>query len=685
VQPVDRELAGFPRWDVSNIPEARGSDLNDLWMNVDGTEGWAVGSAGKILHYTDGRWHADTVPAVAPVLWTSIAFTENADMGLAVGNHGWVARYAGGHRWTTGQEGAANDSLTSIWLDDSGSEAFAVGKAGAVLHWKEGRWSRLSLPGISTATMLDDVVGNDEQIWVRAQARVSVFSRAELRWVRNIGNFDASDLWTQPPSQQIWIAGVSLPGGGHPRDTSYTIRRYDSGNDSIKLKHLLPLTSWIGNDDKCALVAGPDEKSGTPLGFSGYLAAGGTYLFRNPASIHFSAVWVNPSCSYGWAVGPDGFVGRLRRQPLTLNEIREELGSPADLTARYVLVLDSGVPRPDLDRMRMLLLQGEETIALRPKKHFDVDTLNAYQFRLQMNAGARTETTRIEGQEVKLRLELPYALSDPRYPVLYERSGSFVFAKKPLWVRYPYLSGVLVLILVVLGVLAAAARWAPVRRFIFSSTAKDVLEGSRGAYVAKVLKGSIMFVPPFRRWLFSRYREQLRYKLQQATAGPPPEVEIVQCHTWNLPTAGGGPSATWRTSFEAALKHPKGVLWVEDPSPPSGDNLLRGWATLALEHGKIPVLINLTRTSPIYEQIRVEWDRLGEIPEGMPDLWTAGGFVFLLLGSGELKDPAATEQFTYKEGARNLVVVCRSSTPSGDYDCHVRTRPSAPSPAPGTP
>jgi hypothetical protein len=682
LQPVDPKTAAFPTWVPIYPAEARGSDLKDLWMNPGGTEGWAVGSSHLILHYMNDQWHADTVSGLsAGVEWTSVALVDNASVGFAVGSNGWIVRHENGHHWVATQEGVTADSLTSVWVDPSGGEAFVVGRDGAALRWSGGKWSRAALPGVSNTSMLVDVVGTETEIWVRNQIRILVFARADLTWKRNIALFEAADLWVQPPSPRIWTGGVSyLHEDSLPKGREFTIRWYEgSRTDSVKRIQTLPRASWMRDADSCGTVIGREVRrtDDTYVGKSEYVMPSGTFVWSNPDGAEISALWTNQDCSDGWAVGTRGFVARLRRRRLTLSGMREEFGSPSQLTARYVLVLDSGVPRPQMDSMRMLLLHGEDTVDLRPGKQLSVDTTDARTLRLHVTTAGLAAASQMKGKEVKLQFELPYDLSDPLYRVVYERSGSLVFAKKG-WGDY-ILAGLTVIgillggcFLLILLTFIATLISAPVRQFVFSSSGGAAIEDTKIGWIPKMLGALIRVAPRSRVWLFSQYRNKFKAELQHVAAEPPPQVDIVRCPTWHPAVASGDATSVWRAIFEAALQQPTGELWVEAMSGLAGETLLRRWAALALEHGRTPVFIDLAHPTPIEDQIRIEWDRLGAIPDGMPELWTAGGFVFLLSGSQGENTPPATQQFMFKVRGRNLVVVCRASPPAQNVDCHVR-------------
>ena len=77
---------------------------------------------------------------------------------------------------------------------------------------------------------------------------------------------------------------------------------------------------------------------------------------------------------------------------------------------------------------------------------------------------------------------------------------------------------------------------------------------------------------------------------------------------------------------------------------------------------------DLADSSSLEEQVRREWEDLGDVLRGVPKLWEGGGFVFLLDGSAGEADPAAVDRFLRDERVRNVVVVCLSYSQTESFN-----------------
>ena len=111
------------------------NDLQSLWLNDEGTEGWAVGARDEILHFVDNSWSRYKQSAGVAgnrlySLWLNDAGTE----GWAVGARGEIWRFKD-QNWSRYKQfaGVTDNDLRSLWLNDAGTEGWAVGKKGEIL------------------------------------------------------------------------------------------------------------------------------------------------------------------------------------------------------------------------------------------------------------------------------------------------------------------------------------------------------------------------------------------------------------------------------------------------------------------------------------------------------------------------------------------------------------------------
>lgn len=118
-------------------PLPQGNPLWHIWGSS-GSDVFAVGDAGTILHY-DGHTWSPMISGTTEDL--SGVWGSGGSNVFAVGNVGTILHYDG-HAWSPMSSG------TTLWLvavwGSSGSDVFAVGWAGTVLHYDGSTWSAMS-------------------------------------------------------------------------------------------------------------------------------------------------------------------------------------------------------------------------------------------------------------------------------------------------------------------------------------------------------------------------------------------------------------------------------------------------------------------------------------------------------------------------------------------------------------
>ncbi|MBI4252822.1 hypothetical protein HY623_01420 [Candidatus Uhrbacteria bacterium] len=125
----------------SQIPE--GDDLHDLWT-VGGSDIWAVGDDGLIIHWDGTTWTTVTSPHGSRI---NGIFMLSASSGWAVGDGGKIIRYDG-TSWTQ-VSSPVTDHLNSIWMV-SESDGWAVGEAGKILRFDGTSWTQFTDTGGNT-------------------------------------------------------------------------------------------------------------------------------------------------------------------------------------------------------------------------------------------------------------------------------------------------------------------------------------------------------------------------------------------------------------------------------------------------------------------------------------------------------------------------------------------------------
>jgi hypothetical protein len=128
------------------LPEPGGNiaDLEAVWVSPDGSEAFAAGDLGTILHFENGTW-------------TSMASGTTQNLrGLggvctcalyAVGENGTALKYDG-NRWSDFSPGGPTN-YNEIWVDAGTGDAFLAGDGGTVMKLENGIWSPLSLGSVT--------------------------------------------------------------------------------------------------------------------------------------------------------------------------------------------------------------------------------------------------------------------------------------------------------------------------------------------------------------------------------------------------------------------------------------------------------------------------------------------------------------------------------------------------------
>ena len=132
-------------WFVQTSRTAR--NLNGVFFLPDGRQGWAVGTAGVILHTVDAgaTWAAQVSGTTATL--NGVWFTGPL-AGVAVGSGGTVLRTQDGGRVWTRLTLASGEILTDVCFANSDT-GWTVGSNGVVLRTVNGAasWSRVNLTG----------------------------------------------------------------------------------------------------------------------------------------------------------------------------------------------------------------------------------------------------------------------------------------------------------------------------------------------------------------------------------------------------------------------------------------------------------------------------------------------------------------------------------------------------------
>ncbi len=124
------------------LPEPGGNiaDLEAVWVSSDGSEAFAVGDAGTIVHFENDKW-TSMVSGTTQNL-RGLGGTCSCAM-YAVGENGTVLKYDG-NNWSDFSPGGLTN-YNEVWVDASTGTAFLAGDGGSAIFLDNGIWVHPSL------------------------------------------------------------------------------------------------------------------------------------------------------------------------------------------------------------------------------------------------------------------------------------------------------------------------------------------------------------------------------------------------------------------------------------------------------------------------------------------------------------------------------------------------------------
>jgi photosystem II stability/assembly factor-like uncharacterized protein len=143
-------------------------DLEDVCVSASGSDAFAVGELGTILHFTGGAW--SVMESGTTENLRGLDGTSASDL-LAVGENGTALHYDGA-RWSDISAGGPH--LNEAWMDGPGT-AYVVGDGGTALRYHGTGWTPVGI-GFVLDPLLSVWGSSGDDIWlVGAQSTV-------LRW-----------------------------------------------------------------------------------------------------------------------------------------------------------------------------------------------------------------------------------------------------------------------------------------------------------------------------------------------------------------------------------------------------------------------------------------------------------------------------------------------------------------------
>jgi hypothetical protein len=641
-------------------------EFNAIALNSAGTQGYAIGSRGIAARYADGEWRPDTLPSpVRAVSRWRMALSVDATAGWAVSDSGTVIELSEGEWKLVSPPHSERLPVTCVASTSSG-QALAATAGGAFYEFRDRAWVRLPVPrtgGIDTV----------ECVWPRRDRDgLSIWFQD-----RTIGRFRLEQgglvaTATESPSGPFErvvgdgkdAAAWALQINRDPLGPKRYVRLESAGSDAVFGAFGFP--DWIGQDGKTALEV-------NAMGMSYSIGDRG---IDYPAPFWCCTVdgardpplWMHTSGRHGWIGLLGGSMARIETADLPAPvELRVPGGSSLETLSGDFLLRRTDYGPLELQSIDVIgcsdpplpLVNGVSYTSVRHDPHtitlsFTPGLLSRYKHSL-----------------CTLRFHVAYRGMAPE-PVSAPLLLSFRYEGFSSWRLAA--AGVLSLLLlnVVLVLAATRIRW--LRGAILSPLGSNLVGLVVGKYL--VIEPIIRYVRPIRLAMFRDYRRHLASSpaVERWTEAEyiPPEV-CVEDDTPMMQTEG----EVFAGVFERICRAPKGRVWlVKGPSGLGKTALLENWVGLALQTGRTPLLMRLGPGGTAVGEATVATAQFGDIDlpeESIRALLEAGGFVLLLDGLNEDRNPSATRAFIRRTSSRNMVVATSQHDPGWGGDVHIES------------
>lgn len=309
-------------WELYHPPEPiEVNSINDLWMNSDGSNGWALtseksdrGDVSGMLQFTDGDWkHVEKVNRLATHRLFTLRLNDQGTEGWAIGKQNELLHYSNGE-WQKDdslKEFRAND-YGGLWLNSDGSEGWAVGSNCKFLRLENGRWSQFESGIEHLRTELHDVwlTPDGSEGWAVGD-RGGIFHYSDGGWkldetASRLATRDFYRLGFTSDGQMGWAVGqrdilTCINGTWEKREKDARVTR-----ESILGFHVPEGShdAWAVGSKKEMLRFENDTWVAWKYDNSG----GGQ---------HFTGIWVNGDQTEGWAINQSQYIIRASMQPIS--------------------------------------------------------------------------------------------------------------------------------------------------------------------------------------------------------------------------------------------------------------------------------------------------------------------------------------------------------------------------------
>ena len=139
-QPYMRQYTGGALTSWTNFAIPASSGMGGVSM-VSETDGWAVGNAGRVIHFDGTAWQQQTVPVTQALKTVDMVATDD---GWIVGAGGMVMHWDGAS-WTVAQTAAGSTAVNGVYALAS-DDVWAVGNGGLIMHYDGTAWLTVPSP-----------------------------------------------------------------------------------------------------------------------------------------------------------------------------------------------------------------------------------------------------------------------------------------------------------------------------------------------------------------------------------------------------------------------------------------------------------------------------------------------------------------------------------------------------------
>ncbi len=291
------------------------------WLNAG--EGWAVGSAGLIVHYNSAGW-TPVASSTGKSLF-DVSFGD-ADHGWAVGDNGTILFY-NGIEWAQ-QASPTNEQIWKVWMISAG-EGWAIAANKKLLHFDGVSWSEYPLTLSFQPYTLFFL--NQNTGWIAGESgNILKYSNGNWSTENNPGSYAIRNMWMTDENTGWAVGGYQILEKKNGAWINHS-QSADYNDQHISIDMLNENEGWVVGEKGMILhknggdwekypsptskqlwdVVFPLPDEGWCVGDGGtilkYTGPAGWQMFSSPVSTRLSEAFFTQPAD-GWAVGEEGVI-----------------------------------------------------------------------------------------------------------------------------------------------------------------------------------------------------------------------------------------------------------------------------------------------------------------------------------------------------------------------------------------